>query len=92
MTLTKPTAIYSASTLRILCPYMGSTTPSTHYILEMAQCCAAHFFLNKPWFHDNDVSVTEMLQDLKWLTLQTQCKYIYYAAASCSYKYYMATW
>ena len=44
--------------------------------LEMVQPWAARFILNKPWSHSNNISVTKMLQDLKWPTLQTWCKYL----------------
>ena len=42
----------------------------------MVQHRAAHFVLNKPWCHNNSDSATEMLQYLKWPTLQIRRKYL----------------
>jgi len=44
--------------------------------LESLQRQAARFVLNKPWFHNNTDSVTEMLSELKWPTLQNHSKYL----------------
>ena len=43
--------------------------------LESVQCRAARFVLNKPWNNNLD-SVTVMLNDLKWPTLQSHRKYL----------------
>ena len=45
-------------------------------LLEMVQHRVARFILNKPWRHSNSDSVTEMLQYLKWPTLQIRRKYL----------------
>jgi len=45
-------------------------------VLESLQRRTARFVLNKPWIHSNTDSVTEMLSNLKWLTLQNHRKYL----------------
>ena len=44
--------------------------------LEMVQRRTARFVLNKPWSHNDNNSVTEMLQYLKWPALQIRRKYL----------------
>ena len=44
--------------------------------LEMIQCRAARFVLNRPWTHNRNESITEMLMDLKWPSLQAYRKYL----------------
>lgn len=44
--------------------------------LEMVQHRATCFVLNKPWMHNNNESVTQMLEDLQWPNLQTRRKYL----------------
>ena len=42
--------------------------------LEMVQHRAARFVLNRPWKRNNRDSITELLQQLNWSTLETQRK------------------
>ena len=42
--------------------------------VEMVQHQVACFVTNKPWSHNNNDSVTKMLYDLKWPSLQSHHK------------------
>ena len=55
---------------------MGPHNHCDIQLLEMVQHRAAHFVLNKPCYHNNSDIVTEMLQYLKWPTLQIRHKYL----------------
>ena len=44
--------------------------------LEMVQLQAASFVTNKPWSHNDNDTITTILCDLKWLSLQSHRKYL----------------
>ena len=44
--------------------------------LEMVQCQAARFVLNRSWTHNRNENVTDMLMNLKWPPLQARRKYV----------------
>ena len=74
---TRPTYLTEQAYKQLVLPLLEYCAPiwDPHYQtdinkLESVQCKAARFVLNKPWNNNLD-SVTVMLNDLKWPTLQS---------------------
>ena len=64
-----------SSTLGILCLYMGPSPPIRHSKTWNGPMSIRTFCFQQAWSHNDNDSVTNMLHDLKWPTLQTRRKY-----------------